>query len=392
MGSSSSARGLPRLLLFFISLFTSCTLLLDPPLSLGSPRAEDHRRGSPSGALAGGGRDTLMLVSAVCFPESYDWQRDSAYGNVACTLRLFRGKQDVLGIPAGPGTTVSASPDGHHIIDGELYTVYSDAGGTCIGRGGNPLAHWAEREYITGLLPSGGDVYTLGVDDGGGLVFRCNGREFFKDPGGIPFGGFGSDTYGPGGALYSDGGAVCFAYLRGGSETVFVRDGEQDGPPIAPMATNILDARYIDGGKYVLYNQSGKTMLYENGSCRTVKGFTFTDAGLVKLDGRIFCAGNCTGTENDSEYCAAWNPRISFIFHGRPDRLYQDGATFVSLYLDEYPACRFFGKSCGKAFDGSIAVALTPRDGSAPFVSYKGARTEYPVHGFLSGVDFFIQE
>ena len=392
MRASSSASGLPLKQFLFISLLWSCSLL-DPPLSFGNPRAEDqHRSRPPHGEITEDLRDTLFIVSAVCFPESYDWQRDSAYGNVSCTLRLFCGEREMLSIPAGPGTTVSASPDGHHIIDGELYTVYADPGGTYIGRGGTPLAHWVEKEYIVGLLPSGNDVFTLGLCQDGGLAFRCNGREHFRDAGGVPFGGFGSDTYGPGGALYMDGGSVCFAYCRDGSEAVFVRDGEKDGPPFSPSESTVLDARYINGAKCVLYNQAGTSRIFQNGTYITLNRIRFIDAGLVELGGTLFCAGWCMNSYTESECRILCDGSIFYFLHGSPERLYFCGAQYVPLYLDQYPGCRFFGRNCARALNGNLAVALTPRDGSAPFVSYKGTRTEYPVHGFLSGIDFHLPE
>ena len=394
MRAFSSARGLPPKLLFFISLTWSC-MLLDPPLQFGSPRTEDRHLGISSSGAGKERQDTLPLVSAIDFPLSYDWQRDSACGNVSCTLRLFRGDEEALSIPAGPGTTVSAAPDGHHIIGGDLYTCFADSRGTFIGRNGTTVAHWEGKEYIVGLLPAGGGLFTLGLCPDGGLVFRCDGREFYKDPDSVPFGGFGSDTYGSAGALYSDGGGICFACLRNAREVVFVRDGEEDGPAFSPSAADILDARYIDGGKYVLYNQAGYTMEYDNGRYCNIsqyRGIRCTDAGLMELDGKVCFAGQCFRSETHSEcWGIGWGYEFRLI-DGEPERLYFDGSECFPLYPDAYPGCRFFGRSCGAVHGGSLALALTPRDGSPPFVQFQGVRTEYPIHGFLSGISFILPE
>ncbi|MBO4476509.1 MAG: hypothetical protein J5737_07305 [Bacteroidales bacterium] len=397
MRASSSFRRLPALFAIVYSFFWSCSLL-DQPLQFGSPRKED--RSGNSGSGSGKERqDTLLLVSAVDFPESYDWQRDSACGKVSCTLRLFRGGQEALGIPAGPGTTVSSAPDGHHIINRDLYTIYTGTEGTFIGANGIGLAHWDDREYIVGLYPSGNDIYTLGQSFGGGIAFRCNGREFFRDPEGIPLGGFGSDTYGPTGALYSDGESICFAYRRkqdDKTEIVFMRDGEQDGPPIRLTCIEVLDAKYISGDRTALYEQSGHTRLFSNGksvSLTEYRGVRWTDASLISLGGRTCVAGQCFMSSSHSE---GWGIGYGYelnLLDGSPEHLYFDGDVCLPLDLDDYPGCRFMGRSCACAIGGSLAVALTPRDESIhPYVTCKGVRQDYPVHGFLSGVAFQLPE
>ncbi|MBR4809841.1 MAG: hypothetical protein IK031_06145, partial [Bacteroidales bacterium] len=85
--------------------------MLDPPLSMGGPRERERLSDSVSDGRKERRRDTLLLVSAVCYPEDYDWQRDTAYGRVPCSVKLFSGKREVLSVPAGPGTGVGASID-----------------------------------------------------------------------------------------------------------------------------------------------------------------------------------------------------------------------------------------------------------------------------------------
>lgn len=378
------------LFVLIVFAFGSCSLL-DPPLSFGNPRSVDE----PSGTSGPPRPDTLMLVSAVEFPASYDWQRDSAFGNVSCTLRLFRNGEEALSIPAGRGTTVSAAPDGHHIIDGDLYTVYTDTRGTFIGRNGSGLASWAEREFIVGILPGGESVYTLGYSYGGGLSFRRDGAELYSDPAGTVFGGFSTDTYGPTGALYAYDGGVCFAYSRPG-EVCFVRDGELLAAVPAPSPV-LLDAKFIGGGPAVLYNSSRSTFLMQSGRtgvlCPRLK-VCWTSAGLVEYCGRVCAAGKC-GIWHEPYGWGIGSEESLYRIAGHPDYLFFSGGNCLPLELsgEGVGDCRFLRRSCAGTLDGEFALALTPRDPALhPFVLFKGEKTEYPVCGFVSGVDFYITD
>ncbi|MBR4826385.1 MAG: hypothetical protein IKZ91_00685 [Bacteroidales bacterium] len=338
-----------------------------------------------------------MLVSALCFPASYDWQADTAFGRVSCTLKLFRGDEEALSIPAGPGTGVSASPDGHHIIEGSLYTVYSDASGTVIGREGRELARWPERELISGILPADGVLHSLGYNPSSGILnYRINGRVAWSGPG-EQFGGFGADTYGPSGALYPDDGAVCFAYrqLSPDGTVVFVSNGQAEESAALPAGATVLDAKTINGRHAVLYTQKMKNYIIMDGEPRLVNplgGFCWTEAGLIEYgSGIAVCGRGKLLAGSDYRWCAG-NGQTLFQMLGRPDFVYQDGDSFVPVDLssDLFDSNIFLRRSCACLWDGQLAVALTPRNGSNPFVQYGGKRTEYRICGFLTGVAFRI--
>lgn len=396
MKASSSVRVLTRLLKVFLIVNPwSCTLI-DPPLQFGSPRTGERPSGHSGHSGHSKGPDTLLLVSAVEFPVSYDWQRDTAYGGVSCTVRLFRGREVAVSIPAGRGTTVSAAPDGHRIIEGDLYTLYSDSRGTFIGRNGGEVASWDDREYILGLFPRGKSVYTLGRRHGGGLSFRLDGKELYGDALGTLFGSFSSDTYGPTGALYECGGSIFFAYGRPG-EVCFVRDGELLQTVRVPSG-RVLDAKYIAGGPAVLYNRSGATYIMTKDSSFVVSPHTrvcWTAAGLVEYGGGLCAAGSC-GIWSEHDVCWGIGGADSFYrIAGSPEHLYFSGGNCLPLELasEGVGDCRFFSRSCADALDGEMALALTPKDPAThPYVLFKGTRTEFPVYGFLSGVSFQIAE
>lgn len=396
MRASSFFRGLRAVSIvccinFFIS--PACALL-DPPLGLGSPREGDELSQQASSGQEPGGpsrRDTLLLVSAVCFPDDYDWQRDTAYGKVQCFVKLFRGVEEVLSVPAGPGTGVGASFDGHHIIGGSLYTVYSDSGGTTVGRDGERLAHWPEREVICGLLCRNGVLYTLGTGFDGTLTYRSNGIEQLSVAGGIAFGGFGVDTYGPTGALYEDDGAVCFAFRRAsarGWTVCTVANGDVSEVLMLKDGADALDARSIDGRSLVLYNGAGRATLKSDEGFFWISGSGWHDAGIIDWEGGFAALGVCKGGAR-----AVANGTQFRKIADAADYIYSDGSGFVPLARGSYSDCLLLSRSCGALLGGNLAVALTPKDSSrSPYVLYKGIKTEYPVHGFISGIAFQIPD
>ena len=384
-----------RVILF---LCASCTLQ-DPPLSLGEPRQGEEFSQQASSQDGISAMDTLLLVSAVCFPDSYDWQRDTAYGKVPCTLKLFGNGKELLSVSGGPGTGVSAAFDGHHIIGTSLYTVYSDASGTYVGRDGERILHWPEREVISGLLAREDGLYTLGTGLDGALNLRCDGRSMLSVPGGIAFGGFGVDTYGPNGSLYEDAGAICFAYKvkTGNSWAVsIVEDGTVcDSLTVRPRCS-ALDARRIRGRNVVLFDDAGSTSISVDGSIRNITqtvGVSWMDAVIVEWGGEFSALGTCDILAVHRNGYGVGNAHDFREIEGPPDYVYINGGDFIPLCSDSYPDCRFFGRSCGAVLYGEPAIALTPKDGvSNPYVLYKGRRTEYPVHGFLSGVSFKLPD
>ena len=167
--------------------------------------------------------DTSVLVSAVEFPEDYDWQRDTAFGQVSGKILLLRGGVRILEIPAGADGKASLDPDMHHLVDGHLYTEYSDGTGTYISRDGERLFTFEGREYLRGLLHMDGHLYTLSQRrDGKGFLLRQDGEVLLDKDAGIVLKSFRDYPDRQSGALYENEGKVCFHYSRGtGSERVW---------------------------------------------------------------------------------------------------------------------------------------------------------------------------
>lgn len=376
--------------------------LLEPPLPMGHPRSlerEGVSGNTESGDDTPHKKDTAFLVSAVSFPSSYDWQRDSAFGAVDCTLLLFRDGKQVAEYPAGPSARISPSPDRHHIIDGALFTEYSDSRGTTVKMNGRELCSWAERELLHGLLYKGGTLHSIGIDrSGGGITYRRNGTVVLKVDGGSLMGGFSRDGYGSGGALYEDGGHVCFAYksvLEGKQSVYLVTDGKARLLMSAPDVS-ILDAKMLDGTEAILYNQSHVTMLSYGGERHSISqggGVYWERGSLVMYDGRPSVIGSYHVGEDSGE-AVGWE-RVCVPLDEAADYIYCDGTCCLGLSQppEDYPDCYFFHRNCACQLGNAMAMVLTPRDtDKCPYFIYGYRTDKFNIYGYLSGVAAVISE
>lgn len=200
------------------ALLTGC-IFEDPIPARGKPRQECDRPPSKEDSGPGGNpkADTAVYISAVRFPESYDWRADSARGAVEYEVLLLRDSAEILTIPSSSGI-VSPDPDTHHIIGGHLYTEAIKDGLTVICRDGQMLFSFEGCEILKGLLPCEDGVYTLSAtQDGESLILRRDGVPLLERKAGTAFGDLLDPSYGSTGALYDDEGELCFCYSKGRS-------------------------------------------------------------------------------------------------------------------------------------------------------------------------------
>ncbi len=344
------------------------------------------------------GADTVFLISAIEFPESYDWQRDSAFGAVDCTLRLYSNGEPCLEMPAGPAARIGVAPDMHHFIDGSLFTEYSDAAGTVVKRDGQVVSAWKDGEKLLGLLMRDDELHTLGVQkQGGALVYRVNGETELKVPGGIACGGFGTSGYGPTGALYEDSGQVCFAYYtRIGTavNAVVVNGGIPAQQALLPNHT-VLDIKQIAGEKIVLYNSAGHTSVSIGGRCWTISiggGVRWEDGTLVEYEGAPAVLGTYSNGKSVLRSGVGWNRRCNEL-GPESGYIYCDGCDCVVLDPSRHAACHFFHRGCACQLGKDLACVFTPPPGAGPpFMEYRDKRTEFNFYGYLTGISALIRE
>lgn len=392
--------------LLLLALLSACSIL-EPDLPIGRPRIVDGPGGkSPDAEESvhdGHRADTLFYVSAVSFPVSYDWRRDTSYGATACTLKFFRGSEPLLSVAAGPSERISPSPDRHHIIGGRLYSQYQDIKGTTIKCGGAVAAEWPEPEYIIGLLPKDGALYTIGRSaSSSGFTYRRDGEVLLKVDRGTVFGGFDKDSCPSTGALCEDGGAVCFAYkteLNGMQAAYIVRDGEAE-LLLCKGDTEIFDVKSLNGKVVMFYNENGIAQFISGGWAVNIRqGGTllWDDGEVLWYDGRPCVLGHFHKPGEPAEFGLGWTNTVKRLFDKDAFVYYSGNAEELVAFGQPRKGWEnyyFFNRHCACLVGEDLAAVLTPRLGSDgdPFLTFKGRKVSYGLHGFLSGVAVEIVE
>ena len=115
-------------------------------------------------------------ITALDYPDDYDWRADAENGTVKCSLVVFADGRPVMKVPVGHEYCISPDPDMHRVIKGHLYTDYSTEEETVIKKDGQELFRYNGREMIVGMAVKDEDIYTLGqARQGDGFSYRKNG-------------------------------------------------------------------------------------------------------------------------------------------------------------------------------------------------------------------------
>lgn len=189
--------------------------------------------------------DTSIIVTALEYPEGYDWKSDTLRGDVPTNIVLFLNGKRHLTVDASPDGP--ADPDNYCIIDGDLYSFKTMEGKTLISRNGSLLTSLDRQERIRGCVKRGGDLWTLGAVVPKGVALRQNGSIVFESAVGTIHGHI-SDWQNNGyGALCEDSGEICFFYVdeTGGRRTWHLVRDSADHP--LPGSEDMIEAFLRNG-------------------------------------------------------------------------------------------------------------------------------------------------
>lgn len=292
----------------------------------------------------------VVLVSAVGYPEGFDWRRDSVYGAVSgASLLLFHGRDTVLEIPAGKPPVGTLSPDMVHFIDGHLYVETIDGAETVILRDGTEVLRYHGKEIMKGIMEYGGALFTLGQNRvSSGFSLRRNGEVLFAGSTGYVCGSMGETGYGVTGALYDGGNGPVFAYWR-------------------PM--------YADDGPYA----PREWFFVENGVPGRV---LFGTDWSVLFDARRVAGRSVWYRGQGHLYADSLDTAFIRMRGGRVDGMVAPSGTYSMS-----DTCRIFSHECGCLAGGEFYVALTPSaTGTRPRLWHDGREMSIPVNGYLTGV------
>lgn len=205
------------------------------------------------------GKDTVVYVTAVEFPDDYFWQRDTVGEGRRFKLCLYEDGKRILSLNGGPGYEISADPDMHRVIDGHLYSDWSGISSTVILEDGKRLFQYDGREMICGFLKKEGAIYTLGQNrKGRGVCLRRNGEVIFEDAEGIAIGEMSNPCSESGGLYTVDSGDMVFFYQIPGKSALKqkvrlfkVCNGVPEELELSQEIENVHDVRIINGEMYV---------------------------------------------------------------------------------------------------------------------------------------------
>lgn len=372
-------------LLLAAALLTGC-IFEDPMPSRGKPRQDCGRPPSEESGGSGTEAGTTVYIAAVRFPESYDWQTDSARGTAEYEVLLLKDSVVRLTVPSSTGM-VSPDPDTHHIIGGHLYTEAVKDGATVVCMDGEMLFSFAGHEILKGLLPCEDGVYTLSMSrDGGSLVLRRDGNPLLERKGAAAFGDLLDPSYGSTGALYKDGEDVCFSYStgNGSGKSCHIVRGTMES--LVCDGDGISDLKMSGGTVLTAKSRMGPYSIEDGRIWRGADGpwisGHFTRSGYEGFSGllspdfedRRLCSRKATVYHSEGYDAAA-------VSSAAGTRIVQpDGKTdFVPGRFLMTPVCavargRFFAALSSRSSDTQTVVA--------------GERTfTLELHGYLSGIE-----
>ena len=358
-------------------------------------------------AGSGDSTRTVCYVTALEYPDDYDWRADPEKGSVKCSLVVYADDLPMMKIPVGDKYEVSSDPDMHRILSGHLYTDYSTDTETVIKKDGRELFRFPGREMVVGMIVDGGDLYTLGQPRSGtGFRFRKNGEVIIERTQGRAFG-----------RMYLEEGSVCFAFCEQivSSDKTYERYYHVMGDEVSQVALRedvkkVWDIIYAEGKICFIASVTGvdEPVLFkgeamsaidmprssEMVTCRFVsyddeiciEGIYLSDNQLpssgIWLDGGLyhqFPAGSMVSSICicDGGVCCVVNG-VQAISRGM---IFRCGETFP--ISEGYMA---MGSDPIRIVDGILNVGLSSINGECPMIWRDGMMKKMDMNGFISTI------
>ena len=353
--------------------------------------------------VSGSGSD--YYFTAVSFPQGYDWRRDSSYGAVAASVRLYRNGVCTLEVPVGE--LCCADADMHHFISGHLYTQSRTAGRTVLARDGIEVLRIAGEEILEGLIPGGDKDYTLWQNKNGqGVVLRLGADTLLFRSRGTIVGSLREHSYLGTGALFDLYGQPAFCF-RQDNDYYLARESSQNRFSLPDGV--ILDIRFVNGESCVFYQddygQSAKLNFEGYTRDFTRSGYRYARNGTIyPMGNKAVCLGAVKASSGGQEItCANFSPSEWEMIPGpgamplslSNPRQYMGYSPDGRIYLYskqsgmQYIQGKYysFALSDGIICGGSTIVVLNPMEnGDSPALWIDGETKEVEINGFISGV------
>lgn len=343
-----------------------------------------------------------LWVSAVAYPEGYDWKRDTARGQVACRLVLFRDGNRVLELPVQDG--VSPDMDMHRIAGGHLYTDDVIGDETVLCRDGKEILRYKGRETIRGFFAgSAGEIHTLGQNRGGsGFTYRIDGKIIHEEPTGTLFGEPGNGAFRSGAFCLEDG--ISFGFSTTGGHFYLWQDGAAEEILLREPQT-VFDLRLVDGKPVTVYSSRASPLRLavgeedsapknlrvlkariqplSSGGFRLAVRYRASDGdevdALIEANGKVRYYKSASFR---TEPMTGGDGYVSSDREGRVAVVGWDG----EVYTTEAGRWTLMGPQCIWMDENDAWVALTGQPPDCPALWNKGEMTTLLMNGYLTGV------
>ena len=355
---------------------------------------------------------SITYVSALDYPEGYDWNQDEEKGSVKCSLVVFAGELPVLKVPVGDEYKVSPDPDMHRISDGHLYTDYSTEAETFFKKDGKPLFSYPGPEMITAFEEIDGAIHTIGHSrSGAGFSYRVNGEVVLQRPSGYSFERISYEdttvTIAFSEPIQTAGAVVerYYVYRNGNVSQVAVRDDIKRVWDVTSHNGEICYLASLSGVSMpVIVSETKMTALSMPASqslvsCRMIVFDTglgvegiLTDGRNIQVaiwgqDGKLrtFAKGMTLSAMclSDTDIHCAMNSATSsgqgIIIRGNESIAMPPGFACLSRSAMDFSA-------------GMLSVGLSSVAGGKPALWSDGTMTELNVNGYISGVSSVLVE
>ena len=348
----------------------------------------------------------VCYVTALDYRNGYDWRTDKEKGTVKCSLIMYADSVPLLKIPVGSQYEVSSDPQRHRVIDGHLYTDYTDGTTTVMKKDGKELFRYGASETVDDVLSIAGQLHTLSRPaTGAGFSYRIDGEPVVERITGSSLG-----------YLTSNKGTVsfCFAHevmTEGGIVRNYYRvtGGNVSKVDLPEGVSGVWDMIVKDGCVYMIVsfdNESIPCLLYDT----TKERLSYFGAAPML---------SCKFIKSDSicltmRYMHGSSGFMSDVLWLGPEKyhLYRTGCTLSSVYVDAngsnatinstenedgliFKGTRVYDMPVGYAVnipssivrnDSTLFVGLMSQTGRNPILWKDGTMDTLNVNGYITSL------
>lgn len=348
----------------------------------------------------------VCYMTAIDYPDGYDWRSDPEKGSVNCKLVLFADGTPVLKIPVGESCMVSTDEKRHRVLEGQLYTDYTDGIRTVVKKNGKVLYVCETAETVENMIVSDGRLHSLCVPlSGVGFRYRVDGQVVVEREDGKLYGRM---------TVYNDTVSFCFSQnIKTGqgtkSNSYCVKNGKVQKVEVGETVSHVWDMMFHQGQIYmvVTYNDSYGPVLVTGQKKEVVNYFLTQDMLFCRfMDSERMCVNaRCIYATSNYMTDFLWFENSHWYMYRIAEHLssiYVDGESHNATINPESNNAGFIFKGT-KAYempegyfvrgqnpiarkDSLLIVGLTSMTGGPPMIWTDESIDTLDINGYITGM------